>query len=93
MAVVTTIEFPGVNQTSYETLGACLAVNGAPEGILHHACGPVSGGWRIVDVWRSAEDFDRFVDETLLPAARALGIPEPVRRECFPAHHAGQVVS
>lgn len=93
MPVVTTIEFPGVTETTYETLGASLASKGAPEGILYHACGPVAGGWRIADVWRSAEDFDRFVDGTLLPAARELGLPEPVRRECFPAHHAGQVAS
>ncbi|MCE8016138.1 hypothetical protein HOP62_08620 [Halomonas sp. MCCC 1A17488] len=93
MPVFTTIEFPGVTETTYESLGASLASKGAPVGILYHACGAVSGGWRIVDVWRSAEDFDRFVDGTLLPAARALGLPEPARRECFPAHHAGQVVS
>ena len=40
-------------------------------------CGAVPNGWRIVDAWRSQEDFDHFVDETLLPAARSLGIPAP----------------
>ncbi|MGQ4878973.1 hypothetical protein ACOJCM_10435 [Billgrantia sp. LNSP4103-1] len=93
MSVVTLLEFTGVTEQSYEALGVKLASKGTPAGILYHACGPVTGGWRIMDVWRTSEDFDSFVDGTLLPAARTLGFPEPVKRECFPAHHAGQVVS
>ena len=91
MTVITTIEFPGVSQQTYEKLGASLAASGPPDGIVFHSCGAVPGGWRIVDVWTSQVEFDRFVDRTLLPAARALGLPEPSRRECFLAHHAGQV--
>ena len=90
MPVMTTLEFPTVTQELYERVGASLP-KGAPDGILCHACGPVAGGWRIADIWESAEAFNRFVDEVFIPAMRAQGGPAPSRREVIAAHHAGSV--
>ncbi len=91
MPVMTTLEFPGVTQALYEQVGRSLPAGEPPEGILFHACGPVAGGWRIVDVWESRDAFDRFVDGVFLPAMRAHGGPLPSRREVFETHHAGPV--
>jgi hypothetical protein len=91
MPVVTVLEFPGVTQELYEKAAARLAQSDAPAGILYHACGSTGDGWRIVDVWETAEVFDRFVDERYLPAMRAAGGSEPVRREVMQTHHAGPV--
>ena len=90
MAVITVLEFPGMTRDQYGRVGALLT-GSAPEGINYHACGPVAGGWRIMDVWESREAFDRFVDGAYLPAVRRAGGPEPSRREVIPAHHAGAV--
>ena len=38
------------------------------RGLIVHTSGPVDGGWRIVDVWESREDFERFTDERVRPA-------------------------
>ena len=91
MTIMTLLEFAGMDRQAYDRLGASLQAQGAPAGILFHSCGAVPNGWRIVDAWRSQEDFDHFVDETLLPAARSLGIPAPARREhsCLPCGHGG----
>jgi hypothetical protein len=91
MTVVTILEFPGLTREGYERVGASLSA-APPEGILYHACGPVAGGWRIVDVWDSQAAFDRFVDGTYVPAVRRTGGPEPSRREVIVAHHAGGVL-
>ncbi len=91
MAVVTTLEFPGLTREQYEAAGADLSAAGSPDCILYHTCGPVADGWRIVDVWESQEAFDRFVDGRHLPAVRRVGGPEPSRREVVAAHHAGVV--
>ena len=91
MSVMTILDFPGVTQDLYDQVGAHLDVTGPPDGILYHACGPVAGGWRIVDVWESQEAFEQFVDSIYLPAMRAQGGPEPSRREIFPTYHAGPV--
>lgn len=90
MSVITTLEFPDLTEEQYEQIGASLS-GGAPDGILYHACGPVAGGWLIVDIWETADAFDRFVDGTYLPAVRQLGGPEPSRRDVITAHHAGPV--
>jgi hypothetical protein len=91
MPVATLLEFPGLTQQQYEQVSTQLGPTGAPQGILYHACGPVEGGWRIVDIWDSREAFDRFVDETYLPAIRAAGGAAPSRREVVPTYHAGTV--
>jgi hypothetical protein len=91
MAVATLLEFTGVTQAQYERVGAKLELTGGPDGILYHACGPVDGGWRIMDVWQSRAAFDRFVDEVYIPAMRAEGGPSPSRREVIAAYHAGSV--
>jgi hypothetical protein len=90
MPVMTTLEFPAVTQQLYEQVGAALP-QGRPDGILFHACGPAAGGWRIADIWESAEAFDRFVDVIFIPAMRAQGGPAPSRREVLTTYHAGPV--
>ena len=91
MVVATLLEFPSVTQEQYERVGASLSRAGPPLGILYHACGPVEGGWRIMDIWESQEAFDRFVDEAYIPAIQAQGGLAPSRREVVPAYHAGPV--
>jgi hypothetical protein len=93
MPYLTTLEFPDIDQQRYDELGATLASSGPPCGISFHACAAVPGGWRITDLWETPTAFDQFVDDTLLPAARALGWPEPSTRECVATYHAGMVRS
>src|SRR5262245_53514254 len=65
---------------------ALEVASGPPPGGLLHLAGPhPDGGWLIVDVWESADAFERFAGERLLPAARELGI-SPVRPKVFPVH-------
>ena len=41
-----------------------------PPGLLHHFAGEVEGGrWQAVSVWESQDDFNRFLEERLMPAA------------------------
>ncbi len=39
-----------------------------------------NGGWRVIEVWESEEDANRFFTERLLPASEAVGVagrPQP----------------
>jgi heme-degrading monooxygenase HmoA len=64
-----------------------------PPGLIYHAAGEVDGGrWQSVSIWDSEDDFNRFRDERLLPAAREAlpatlveGGPPP--SESFEAKH------
>lgn len=91
MTVATILEFPGVTRELYDAVGERLAASAPPDGVLHHACGPTAGGWRIMDIWESREAFDRFVDDIYLPAMAGMGGPAPLRREVIVTHHAGPV--
>ena len=44
---------------TYEPLGKAL-VNPVPSGLLLHVAGPTDEGYRVIDVWATREDWERF---------------------------------
>jgi hypothetical protein len=47
-----------------------------PDGMIAHFAAPgENGGWRVVDIWESEADWERFRDETLVPAVREIQGP------------------
>ena len=44
----------------------------SPEGLIVHTAGETDDGFYVYDVWESQDDFERFVNEKLMPAARAI---------------------
>jgi hypothetical protein len=89
--IVAVFEAPGFTQEAYEETVRRLTEGGrlaSPsdwpvEGLLAPAAGQGPNGFRVVDVWESADAFQRF-GETLLPMLEDLGIDgEP---EVYPAH-------
>jgi hypothetical protein len=37
-----------------------------PEGCVDHIAAPMDGGWRVITVWDSEEQFKQFRDEKLI---------------------------
>lgn len=70
------MEFPGVNQEQYDGMHA-LAGSMAAEatGFVAHIAGPTDGGWYIIEVWDSKEEFQRFMQK--LMAQMPPGGPQP----------------
>ena len=69
MAVIVTIEVPGGTQEMYDAIDAKIQIPSEwiPDGLIAHTAGPVDGGWRVIDVWRSAEDFESAIPPKLAP--------------------------
>jgi hypothetical protein len=44
---------------TYEPLGKAV-VNPVPSGLLLHVAGPTDEGYRVIDVWETREDWERF---------------------------------
>ena len=90
MAIALYMEFPGFTEQQYEAVMLELNLGGhlAPGGVLHCA-GPMEGdaGWRVVDVWESQADFDRFRREKLDAAMRKIGAEMPSRVITWPVHN------
>lgn len=62
-------DMPGVSAGDYAEVIAELG--GAEEqaaGLVAHVAGPVTGGFRIVNVWESKDAADRFHREVIQPA-------------------------
>ncbi len=77
MAIAVLFEVPGATQEQYDEVVQKLedAGEGMPAGRLYHVAGPTEHGWRVVDVWDSQEQFERF-GQTLMPLAKESGLPE-----------------
>ena len=90
MAVVVVAEVEGGNEEFYEKVSKQALPGGElPDGAKIHIAGPTDDGWRVITVWESQEHFERFREETLIPALRDAGeedriaprpAPQPVHR-------------
>ncbi len=67
--------FPGGTKEQYEAAIAQVhpADGSLPEGQLFHAAGATEDGWIIVAIHDSAETWERFRDERLLPGLEQMG--------------------
>jgi hypothetical protein len=65
--------FPGGTKEQYEASIAAVhpGPGKMPDGQLMHAAGPSNGGWTIVAVHESQDSWERFRDQTLMPAFKA----------------------
>jgi hypothetical protein len=78
MSVVVSAVSPGLNAEMYEALTTrVMPGDQLPAGCELHIGGPVEQGWRVITVWETREAFDRFREESLLPAIRELAGEEP----------------
>ena len=74
MAIVVVNEIPQGDQSFYEEVSARVLPNDQlPEGCRVHIAGPLNGGWRVITVWDSEEQFQQFRNEKLIPAMQELG--------------------
>jgi hypothetical protein len=89
MAVVVVAEIEGGNQDFYEQVSSKAMPGGQmPEGGQVHIAGPTEGGWRVITVWDSEEQFEQFRNERLIPALREAGGDDRVAPEIIadPVH-------
>jgi hypothetical protein len=71
----------------YERIAAAI-IDPAPRGLILHVAGPTDEGFRTIDVWESAEAWERFRADRLEPAIATLGgpfRPQSTFRDLYPA--------
>jgi hypothetical protein len=90
MAIAVVIDMDGVTAEQHDALIKAMGLDGQPAsavpGLIFHAAGPTSTGWRVIDIWESEADVERFQREQLMPAAEHIGgLPRP-RVEMMPLH-------
>ncbi len=89
MAICVVADNPKGNRETYE--GVIQRVfkgsDFPPAGAIFQVAGPAEGGWRVISVWDSREDFERFAQEHLQPAWAEVGVSrDDVSFSIFEAH-------
>jgi hypothetical protein len=89
MAVCLIMQFGVLSVDKYDDVMRTLDLDrtGWPDGQISHSAGVSPEGLFIVDLWRSREAFERFLETRLKPVfAKVGGIPQP-RVTMFPLHN------
>ena len=87
MAVAMMVDNPEGSQETYDRVRERLGLEKPAGGILHVAGPSPNGGWRVIELFESDADAQRFV-ERLKPAFEAVGAPAPPRPPQFwPVHN------
>jgi hypothetical protein len=70
------MKWPGVTAEQYDALREkVLWEDNPPPGVLFHVATFEPQGIRVFDMWETAEEFDSFINERLMPAVQELGVP------------------
>jgi hypothetical protein len=81
------VDNPAVSQEQYDKVREHLGLDAPAGGIVHIAGPSPNGGWRVIEVWESEDDAERFFQERLRPAFEAVGISGPPPQPQFwPVH-------
>ena len=87
MAVMMQMTWDGIGLEEYEAARKHVNWEGdVPPGAMFHVVAATDSGVRVTDVWESAEAFDAFVRDRLMPGIQELGIPGEPQVEILPAH-------
>jgi hypothetical protein len=87
MAIAMMVDNREGSREIYERVRDVLGLEKPAGGIVHVAGPSPNGGWRVIEVFESNEDAQRFV-ERLKPASRPSGVPAPPQPPQFwPVHN------
>ena len=73
MPVVMMVDNPSGTAELYDKVRAQLNQDRAAGGTVHLAGAGPNGGFRVIEVWESQEQAERFIRERFRPALEAIG--------------------
>jgi hypothetical protein len=88
MTVVSTLDIADLTTAEYRNVMDELGVEKRPEGGIYlHLTTPTESGFRVVEIWDEKEGFDRFVEQRLAPASKAVGVERSMEITVTPLHN------
>lgn len=79
MAVLVVIEVPGGSSELDDALTEAWGIESRPpEGNLLRMGGPMDGGWRVVSLWETRQQFEAFLERRLHLSLQDTGAGQPV---------------
>jgi hypothetical protein len=90
MAIGVQLDFPGGSLAQYDQviqkMGFRPGGPGAPGGLFHWVA-KTDSGIRVVDVWESRDQFEKFSAEKIGPLTAQVGITQPPKITFFEIHN------
>jgi hypothetical protein len=78
MAMAFIMDFAGGGAAEYDAVINDMHLDGRlPPGAVFHAAGATDTGWRVFDVWETAEAFQQFAESQIGPLSAKQGMPAP----------------
>jgi hypothetical protein len=78
LPVLVVIEVPGGSSELDDALTEAWGIaSNPPEGNLLRMGGPMDGGWRVVSLWESRQQFETFLEERLHLSLQDIGARQP----------------
>ena len=90
MAVAVQMDFDGATSDQYdEALSKMGLTPGGPgpAGCISHFVTVTDSGLRVVDVWQTKEQFEKFAHEQMGPVTQEIGFAGPPTMEFFDVHN------
>ena len=79
MPALVVIEVPGGSSDLDDALTEAWGIaSSPPEGNVLRMAGPMDGGWRVVSLWDSRQQFETFLEERLHLSLQDTGGDQPV---------------
>ena len=87
MPVMMIMQWDGITPEHYDQARALVNWEGdPPPGGIYHVAAFDGASLRVTDVWESAEQFQQFAEQRLIPGTKQLGLPGEAKVEIYPVH-------
>ena len=90
MAIAVQLDFAGGTLEQYDQVCKLMGLTPkgpGPAGSISHFATMTGSGLRVVDVWESREQFDKFAQEQIGPLSQQAGLPGPPEMQFFEVHN------
>ena len=80
MAVAVQMDFQGASLEQYDQICKLMGLTPkgpGPAGSISHFATMTNSGLRVVDVWKSKEQFEKFAQDEIGPYTQQVGFPGP----------------
>ena len=90
MAVAVQLDFEGATLAQYDEVCKKMGLTPkgpGPAGAISHFATLTDSGFRVVDVWETREQFEKFAQEKIGPLSAEAGITSPPAMQFFEVHN------
>jgi hypothetical protein len=89
MAVAVQMDFDGATLAQYDEICGKMGLTPkgpGPKGAISHFATLTDSGLRVVDVWETKEQFEKFAQDQIGPLSAEAGISGPPQMQFFDVH-------